>query len=148
MKITQEELIEMICEGVNKKIASLISEKTYMKENDMINMVEETIMEYMDTSDTSIFGSDKFDYDDTYEAIDYYTMNDILSELGWEIVDMGKVKSPTGREAISYEITNNFEPDVPKLQQAIKERAIEPKGIKIIRYKGNYRILVFLYKND
>lgn len=153
MKITQEELIEMICEGVNKKISSLISEsrKKTLTESNMIRMVEQAIFEYMFTDDGSVFGSDRFDYDAEYDAIDYDTLQDVLGSGGWFFTDVHILTSPTGQKAVRFELDfgANCTKNIREIYNDIKTRAMYPDGIRLLKTKDGHPVLVvYRYKND
>ena len=150
MNITKDELIEMICEGVNKKIVSIIEgedKAIKLTENKIQNYVKEALLEYY-ISDNSVFGSDNFDYDDEYPAIDDETMRDILQEYEWEITDLHVVTSPSGLKAVRYEITYNKTPkNINQLYNDVKERATTPEGIRIKRIPNGYAIFAYFYNN-
>lgn len=162
MKITQEELIEMICEGVNRKVHSLISEnkKTRLTESEMIRMVEQAILEYMFTDGNNLFGSDEYEVDDEYMAIDNDTLEAIVKECGWQISDIHVLQSKTGQKAIRFELDYatkpagregwSFQRSTPQqLNQELKQRAMYPNGVRVIKTsQGGYAIVVYSYKNE
>lgn len=162
MKITQEELIEMICEGVNKKVHSLISEnkKTRLTESEMIRMVEQAILEYMFTDGNNLFGSDEYEVDNEYMAIDNDTLEAVVNECGWQISDIHVLQSKTGQKAIRFELDYaakpagsegwGFQISTPQqLNQELKQRAMYPNGVRVIKTsQGAYAIVVYCYKNE
>lgn len=162
MKITQEELIEMICEGVNRKVHSLISEnkKTRLTESEMIRMVEQAILEYMFTDGNNLFGSDEYEIDSEYMAIDNDTLEAVVKECGWEIADIHVLQSKTGQKAIRFELDYaakpagregwGFQNSTPQqLNQELKQRAMYPNGVRVIKTsQGTYAIVVYSYKNE
>ena len=162
MKITQEELIEMICEGVNRKVHSLISEnkKTRLTESEMIRMVEQAILEYMFTDGNNLFGSGEYEVDDEYMAIDNDTLEAVVKECGWQISDIHVLQSKTGQKAIRFELDYatkpagkegwSFQHSTPQqLNQELKQRAMYPNGVRVIKTsKGSYVVVVYSYKNE
>ncbi len=153
MNITQEELIEMICEGVKLKITSMITEnkKQRLTESDILLMTEEAILEYMHTSDTSVFGSDNFDYDPEYMAIDHETLKSILDEAGWFWEDIQTVTSPSGDSGVRFVLDYgpNRNISIEELYQEIKDRAMVPNGIRMFKIaKGQFALMVRKYKNE
>ena len=162
MKITQEELIEMICEGVNRKVHSLISEnkKTRLTESEMIRMVEQAILEYMFTDGNNLFGSDEYEVDNEYMAIDNDTLEAVVTECGWQISDIHVLQSKTGQKAIRFELDYaakpagregwSFQNSTPQqLNQELKQRAMYPNGVRVIKTsQGGYAIVVYSYKNE
>ena len=153
MNITQEELIEMICEGVKLKITSMITEnkKQRLSESDILLMTEETILEYMNISDTSIFGSEEFDYDPEYMAIDHDTLENILNECGWFWEDIQTVTSPSGDKGIRFVL--DYQPhtmvSITSLYQEIKDRAMVPNGVRMFKMTdGHFALMVRKYKNE
>ena len=162
MKITQEELIEMICEGVNRKVYSLISEnkKTRLTESEMIRMVEQAILEYMFTDGNNLLGSDEYEVDDEYMAIDNDTLEAVVKECGWQISDIHVLQSKTGQKAIRFELDYatkpagregwNFQRSTPQqLNQELKQRAMYPNGVRVIKTsQGSYVVVVYSYKNE
>lgn len=162
MKITQEELIEMICEGVNKKVHSLISEnkKTRLTESEMIRMVEQAILEYMFTDGNNLFGSDEYEVDNEYMAIDNDTLEAVVKECGWQISDIHVLQSKTGQKAIRFELDYaakpagsegwGFQMSTPQqLNQELRQRAMYPNGVRVIKTsQGTYAIVVYSYKNE
>lgn len=152
MKITQEELIEMICEGVNRKVHSLIDEghRNILKESDMIKMVEETLLEYMFTSDDSVYGSDNFDYDAEYDAIDYETMQDVLESNGWFYTDAHVLNGKSGKTALRFvlEYRPQANTNIQQLYSELKSRAMYPEGVRMFKNNEGYPVLVvYRYKN-
>lgn len=152
MKITQEELIEMICEGVNRKVHSLIDEghRNILKESDMIKMVEETLLEYMFTSDDSVYGSDNFDYDAEYDAIDYETMQDVLESNGWFYTDAHVLNGKSGKTALRFvlEYSPQANTNIQQLYSELKSRAMYPEGVRMFKNNEGYPVLVvYRYKN-
>lgn len=153
MNITQEELIEMICEGVKMKITSMITEnkKQKLSESDILLMTEEAILEYMHTSDTSVFGSDNFDYDPEYMAIDHDTLKSILDEGGWIWDDVQTVTSPSGENGIRFilECGTQCTMSINELYQEIKDRAMVPNGVRMFKIaNGRFALMVRKYKNE
>lgn len=162
MKITQEELIEMICEGVNRKVHSLISEnkKTRLTESEMIRMVEQAILEYMFTDGNNLFGSDEYEVDNEYMAIDNDTLEAVIKECGWEISDIHVLQSKAGQKAIRFELDYaatpagreswSFQHTTPQqLNQELRQRAMDPNGVRVIKTsQGAYAIVVYCYKNE
>jgi hypothetical protein len=153
MNITQEELIDMICEGVKIKITSMITEnkKQRLTESDILLMTEEAILEYMHTSDTSVFGSDNFDYDPEYMAIDHETLKNILDEAGWRWDDIQTVTTPSGDNGVRFtlDITPNKNMSLTELYQEIKDRAMLPNGVRMFKTPtGQFALMVRKYKNE
>ena len=162
MKITQEELIEMICEGVNRKVHSLISEnkKTRLTGSEMIRMVEQAILEYMFTDGNNLFGSDEYEVDNEYMAIDNDTLEAIVKECGWLVSDVHVLQSKTGQKATRFELEYaatpagregwGFQRSTPQqLTQELKQRAMYPNGVRVIKTsQGTYAIVVYSYKNE
>ena len=153
MNITQEELIEMICEGVKLKITSMITEnkKQRLSESDILLMTEEAILEYMHTSDTSVFGSDNFDYDPEYMAIDHETLKSILDEAGWLVDDVQTVTTPSGENGVRFVLDygTNRNISIEELYQEIKERAMVPNGVRMFKIaRGQFALMVRKYKNE
>ena len=152
MNITKDELIEMICEGVNKKIFSLISEHTKktLSEGDMIKMVEEVLQEWMFVNDDNVYGSNKFEYDSEYQAIDIKTLEDELYAHGYFYTDLEVITKPSGQRIFRYELDFDSRRDVNEreLLYAIQHRAMYPEGVKMLKGKNGYPILlVYCYKN-
>lgn len=152
MKITQEELIEMICEGVNKKIDSLISGniKKTLSETEMITMVEEVLQEWMFVNDDNVYGSDKFEYDREYQAIDTETLEDELRRHGYFYSDLEVMMKPSGQKILRFELDFDSRRDVNEreLLKCIQRRAMYSDGIKMLKGGNGYPILlVYCYKN-
>ena len=152
----------MICEGVNKKVHSLISEnkKTRLTESEMIRMVEQAILEYMFTDGNNLFGSDEYEVDNEYMAIDNDTLEAVVKECGWQISDIHVLQSKTGQKAIRFELDYaakpagsegwGFQMSTPQqLNQELRQRAMYPNGVRVIKTsQGTYAIVVYSYKNE
>ena len=152
MKITKEKLINKIYENVKNELSPLLFEgkNSIIFEKKLKGIIENTILEYLFHDNGSVFGSDKFEYDKEYDAIDYYTMQNVLDEGGWYYTDASIVKSPSGQQAIRFilEFGTNMSMNLQQLYSELKQRAMYPNGIKMSKLSnGRAILLVYRYQN-
>lgn len=152
MKITKEKLINKIYENVKNELSPFLFEgkNNTILEKKLKKIIENTILEYLFHDNGSIFGSDKFEYDKEYDAIDYDTMQNVLDEGGWYYTDASIVKSPSGQQAIRFvlEFGANMSMNLQQLYSELKQRAMYPNGIKMSKLSnGRPILLVYRYQN-
>ena len=152
MKITKEKLINKIYENVKNELSPFLFEgkNNTILEKKLKRIIENTILEYLFHDNGSVFGSDKFEYDKEYDAIDYDTMQNVLDEGGWYYTDASIVKSPSGQQAIRFvlEFGTNMSMSLQQLYSELKQRAMYPDGIKMNKLSnGRPILLVYRYQN-
>ena len=152
MKITKEKLINKIYENVKNELSPFLFEgkNNTILEKKLKRIIENAILEYLFHDNGSVFGSDKFEYDKEYDAIDYDTMQNVLDEGGWYYTDASIVKSPSGQQAIRFvlEFGTNMSMSLQQLYSELKQRAMYPDGIKMNKLSnGKPILLVYRYQN-
>lgn len=152
MKITKEKLINKIYENVKNELSPFLFEgkNNTILEKKLKRIIENAILEYLFHDNGSVFGSDKFEYDKEYDAIDYDTMQNVLDEGGWYYTDASIVKSPSGQQAIRFvlEFGTNMSMSLQQLYSELKQRAMYPDGIKMNKLSnGRPILLVYRYQN-
>ena len=152
MKITKEKLINKIYENVKNELSPFLFEgkNNTILEKKLKRIIENAILEYLFHDNGSVFGSDKFEYDKVYDAIDYDTMQNVLDEGGWYYTDASIVKSPSGQQAIRFvlEFGTNMSMSLQQLYSELKQRAMYPDGIKMNKLSnGRPILLVYRYQN-
>lgn len=160
ISVSKEEIIEMVSEAVSKKICNIVeshssSRKHMVSESQLIEMVMNEIKNFDDIPEEDIYGSSNYDIVDEYEAADYDTVMNTISDHGWHCEDYGLVVSPTKRKAVRYFIEQR--PDcspISKLMADLKSRCIRPEGVMAL--KGGkiydekiqpYYIVSYIYNN-
>ena len=159
-EMSQKEIMEIVTESVTKKIVNLIenynSPKKYeISEGQLYNMLVEALTRFDSISNDSVFGSDKYDIAEEYEAVDNETVMDVLSELKWECSNYMMVQSPTGKKAIRYEIQPlPGSHNINRVIASLKSRATMPEGIRFAKKGGTYNdkiqpyyIISYIYNN-
>lgn len=152
MKITKEKLINNIYNGLRNELSTNLFEhkNNIIFEKKIKRIIENVISEYLFHDNGSVFGSDRFDYNQEYDAIDYETIQDVLNEGGWYYTDASIVTSPSGQKAIRFvlEFGSNMSMNIKQLYYELKHRAMYPEGVKITKSaKGMPILLVYRYQN-
>lgn len=153
MKITKEKLIDYIYENIRSEISRTLyeSKRDTIFEQRLRNIVENIVLEYLFHDNGSVFGSDRFDYDKEYSAVDHDTIINVLNDGGWYYTDARYVKSPSGQKAIRFvlDFGCNRKMSISNIYNELKERAMYPEGVKITKTNnGRYVLLVYRYRND